>query len=160
MARFLLLASALVLSATPQSEWLARLWPQWALLAVICWSLVVDARPRGIVIGAGVGLLLDALRAATLGQHAACLALAAYLAGERHATARHHTLLQRWLLVALLVAVAEGLRAGATTLLTGNAPVQASLLSALLTVAIYPLVERAATVLRRIVGRDAGALGA
>lgn len=162
MVRSVLLAIALVLAAVPaaapRSEALS-LWPQWVLLAVIYWSLMVDARPRGFAVAAGVGLLLDALRATTLGQHAVCLAIAAYLAGERHTAAQHYPFVQRWLLVAAIVVATEGLRFTLTWAFTGTSPTVLGLLSVLITVLAYPLVEAAGRTLRRVVGYERGGIG-
>lgn len=66
------------LDALPWPDTLAVLRPQWLTLVMIYWAIALPQR-IGVLWGAGAGLFLDALRGATLGQHALVLALVVHI---------------------------------------------------------------------------------
>ena len=73
---FLLVALSLEVAPLPDS---AAPWrPPWMALAVIYWSMRQPGR-YGVGIAWLIGLLLDVLKGAVLGQHALALSAAAYV---------------------------------------------------------------------------------
>ncbi len=97
-------AAALALAIVPLPEWAAPFRPDWAALVLVYWAL---ALPHRVAVGTGwlVGLLLDVLRGAILGQHALALAVVAYLAVRLHQRLRVFPLWQQALAVLLLLAL-------------------------------------------------------
>jgi rod shape-determining protein MreD len=69
---------ALLLSGIPFPDWLAPFRPDWVAMVLIYWCM---ALPHRVGMGTGwlVGLVLDVIRGALLGQHALALAAVAYL---------------------------------------------------------------------------------
>ncbi len=93
---------ALVLTVVPMPSPLAPLRPEWAALTLLYW---VMALPQRIGVGAawGLGLLLDVLKGAVLGQHALALALVVYLTLRVHRQLRVYPVWQQALAIGALV---------------------------------------------------------
>ena len=60
---------ALILTIIPLPDWMASFRPEWVALTLIYWSMALPQRV-GVGIGWGLGLALDVLKGALLGQHA------------------------------------------------------------------------------------------
>lgn len=70
--------AAMLLTIMPLPGWTALLRPEWAALVLIYWCMALPTR-IGVGVGWTVGLLMDVLRAALLGQHALTFAIIAYI---------------------------------------------------------------------------------
>ena len=89
---------ALLLTAMPLPEWLSYARPEWVALTLVYWCM---ALPQRVGVGAAwfLGLLLDVLRGAALGQHAMALSLVAFLALKLHQQIRVYPMWQQALSV-------------------------------------------------------------
>lgn len=96
--------TAFVLTILPLPNWLGAFRPEWTALVLIYWCL---ALPMRVNVGVGwlVGLVLDILQGALLGQHALGLTVVAYLAVKLHKQIRVYPLWQQALSVFVLVAL-------------------------------------------------------
>lgn len=74
---------ALMLTVMPLPEWAEEIRPHWVVIVLIYWSM---ALPQRVSVGVGwsMGLLLDVVNDAVLGQHALALALIAFLTNNLH----------------------------------------------------------------------------
>jgi rod shape-determining protein MreD len=98
----------LMLTALPMPEW-ASLWrPAWVALVLIYWCMALPSR-SGVVLGWSVGLLLDVMTGALLGQHAFALAVTAFIAHKLHQRVRVLPILQQGITVFGLVFVFQAL---------------------------------------------------
>lgn len=91
-------AVALLLTILPLPGWMVALRPEWVALTLIYWSMALPQRV-GVISGWGLGLLLDALKGAVLGQHALALAIIAYLTYKVHQQVRVYPMWQQALSV-------------------------------------------------------------
>jgi rod shape-determining protein MreD len=95
---------ALSLEVAPMPEPLAPWRPPWVALSVVYWSLHRPGR-YGVGIAWLIGLLLDVLKGAVLGQNALSMALAAYLTIKLCQRLRVFPIWQQAISVSLIVAV-------------------------------------------------------
>jgi len=95
---------ALVLTLLPLPQWLAILWPNVVLLAVLYWSTMAPAA-GGMLVGFVAGLALDVIDGSQLGQHAVAFSLLTYLAVKLHLLTRAKPIFEQaiFALLALLV---------------------------------------------------------
>ena len=70
---------AFLLTVLPLPQWMEVWRPAWIVLVLIFWCMATPDRV-GVFVGCLLGLLLDAMTGALLGQHALLLGLVAYLA--------------------------------------------------------------------------------
>jgi rod shape-determining protein MreD len=96
--------AALMLTVVPMPDWAAPYRPEWVAMTVIYWSMALPGR-IGIGIGWGMGLALDVLKGAVLGQHALGLAIATYLAIKLHQRIRVHPLWQQAVSIGAMIAL-------------------------------------------------------
>jgi rod shape-determining protein MreD len=89
---------ALLLTILPLPEWMVWFRPEWVALTMIYWCMALPQRV-GVISGWGLGLLLDALKGAVLGQHALALAVIAYLTHKVHQQVRVYPMWQQALSV-------------------------------------------------------------
>ncbi|MGQ0657299.1 MAG: rod shape-determining protein MreD [Chromatiales bacterium] len=93
---------ALILSAMPLPAWAVAWRPAWVAMVLIYWCLALPE-----VVGVGVawcmGLLLDALLSAPLGQNALGMSVVAFLTVINHQRIRVFPLGQQALIVGLLI---------------------------------------------------------
>ncbi len=78
---------ALMLTALPMPAWAALWRPAWVALVLIYWCMAAPAY-TGVVRGWALGLFLDVLAGALLGQHALALAVVAFVAHRFHRQVR------------------------------------------------------------------------
>ncbi|QKT02875.1 rod shape-determining protein MreD [Ectothiorhodospiraceae bacterium 2226] len=97
-------AVALALTVLPLPGWTSAARPEWVALVLIYWCMAVPSRV-GVGVGWGVGLLLDVMRGAVLGQHALSLAIVAYLTLKLHQRVRVYPLWQQALSILVLIAL-------------------------------------------------------
>ena len=95
-------AVALMLTMLPLPDWAAYWRPEWATLVLIYWCMALPDRV-GVAIGWVVGLFLDVIHGAVLGQYALTLALIAYFTLNLHQRLRIYPLMQQSLVVLVLV---------------------------------------------------------
>jgi len=95
-------AVALMLTMLPLPDWAAYWRPEWATMVLIYWCMALPDRV-GVGIGWLVGLFLDVIHGAVLGQYALALALIAYFTLNLHQRMRIYTLVQQSLIVLVLV---------------------------------------------------------
>ena len=92
----------LILSVVPLPHWLNIARPDFLVIVVLYWSIMVP-RAGGLMLAFFAGLLLDAFKGVVLGQHALALCLASYVAIKLHLRVRifpvlHQALTVFWLL--------------------------------------------------------------
>ena len=101
---FLTFIIALILTVMPMPGWAVTLRPEWMLLTLVYWCL---ALPNRIGVGTAwtVGLLMDVILGAVLGQHALSLSIIAYLTLKLHQRVRVFPLWQQALFIMVLTAL-------------------------------------------------------
>ncbi len=75
---YLTILLAMILQVFPLPDWAIRLRPQWPLLVLIYWSMLFPDRV-GIFTAMIVGLFVDVMLDALLGQHVLAYAMAIYI---------------------------------------------------------------------------------
>ncbi len=95
---------AMSLEVAPMPEALAPWRPPWVALSVIYWSMHRPGR-YGVGVAWLIGLLLDVLKGAVLGQNALSLALAAYVTIKLCQRLRVFPIWQQAISVSLIIAV-------------------------------------------------------
>ncbi|MGD8265176.1 MAG: rod shape-determining protein MreD, partial [Chromatiales bacterium] len=75
---YLTILLAMILQVFPLPDWAIRLRPQWPLLVLIYWSMLFPDRV-GIFTAMIVGLFVDVMLDALLGQHVLAYAIAIYI---------------------------------------------------------------------------------
>jgi rod shape-determining protein MreD len=100
---------AYILALIPLPAWAAFYRPEWVVLVLIYWCLSLPKR-IGIVISWLVGLMMDVLTGAVLGQHALALIVVAYITLRWHRRIRLQTIWQQALNVLFLVILAQLLK--------------------------------------------------
>jgi len=93
---------ALLLTIMPLPDWTRNLRPDWVGLVLIYWCLAVPERV-GVITGWLMGLLLDLLTGALLGQHALALAVIAWVTLNFHQRIRLFPIWQQALTVLVLL---------------------------------------------------------
>ncbi|MGB5305978.1 MAG: rod shape-determining protein MreD [Gammaproteobacteria bacterium] len=93
---------ALLLTIMPLPEWARYLRPDWVGLVLIYWCLAVPERV-GVIAGWLIGLLVDLLTGALLGQHALALAVIAWTTLNFHQRIRLFPIWQQALTVLVLL---------------------------------------------------------
>ncbi|MEA3639017.1 MAG: rod shape-determining protein MreD [Lamprobacter sp.] len=101
---FLTLVAALTLTILPMPSWTSDFRPQWVVLILIYWCLVLSPR-FGVFSGFTLGIVQDVVSGALLGEHALSLSVVAYLAGELHRRIRAFPLSQQAVAVWLLLLI-------------------------------------------------------
>jgi len=102
----LTLILALVLTAVPLPAAAAPFRPEWVPLILIFWSLLAPER-FGLLTAFWMGLLLDTLSGALLGQHALALVVVVYLTIRFHLRIRVFPIWQLSVTVVLLLVIYE-----------------------------------------------------
>lgn len=74
---------ALMLTVMPLPDWAEEIRPQWVVMVLIYWAM---ALPQRVNVGTAwiMGLLLDVVNDAVLGQHALALAIIVFLTAHLH----------------------------------------------------------------------------
>lgn len=96
------LVVAFALTIVPLPDWANPWRPAWVAMVVIYWCLAIPER-FGVLSAWIVGLLLDVLHGAILGQHALGLSFVAYVAVLYHQRVRVFPLVQQSIVVGSLV---------------------------------------------------------
>jgi rod shape-determining protein MreD len=95
---------AWLLEIMPLPDWVVSFRPEFPAMVLIYWCMALPQRV-GVGIGWSVGLVLDVLRGALLGQHALGYAVMAYLALKLHRQIRVFPLWQQALTVMVFIAL-------------------------------------------------------
>jgi len=103
---FLTAIIALVLTVLPLPIWLAIVRPNFLVITVIYWSIMIP-RGGGLLLGFVGGLGLDVLQGPLLGEHALALAFVTYLAIRLHLLIRAKPLFEQSLFVFAALMVYE-----------------------------------------------------
>src|SRR3970282_865121 len=93
---------ALMLTAMPLPQWAVPWRPAWVAMVLIYWCLALPEL-IGVVVAWCMGLLVDALLSAPLGQNALALTVIAFITAGNHQRIRVFPLGQQALIVGLLV---------------------------------------------------------
>lgn len=97
---------AIVLAIVPVPVWAEAIRPDWVALVLLFWCLSTPDR-IGVGVGWLVGLILDVLYGSLLGQHAAALALIAFLMLKVHLQVRMFPRWQQAVTVFILIALSH-----------------------------------------------------
>lgn len=92
---------ALMLTIVPLPGWTEPLRPEWVVLVLVYWCM---ALPQRVGVGTAwvLGLMLDVMQGALLGQHALSLSLIAFITLKLYQRVRFFPLWQQALIVLLL----------------------------------------------------------
>ncbi len=96
--------AALALTMLPLPDWAEGFRPEWVAMVLVYWCLALPDRV-GVGIGWSMGLLLDVVRGALLGQNALALAFIAYVVVNLYQRLRIFPLWQQALFVLVLIAL-------------------------------------------------------
>ncbi|MBZ9538493.1 rod shape-determining protein MreD [Modicisalibacter tunisiensis] len=145
------LGLALCLQAMPLPDaWL--IWrPDWLGLMLIYWCLVAPRRV-GVFHGFVLGLLIDLVEGAPLGQNALVLSLLAYLSLLLYSRMRAYALIQQAVLVFVLLGIAQLVEQWLRTIFGPFAINLAFLLPALIGAVLWPWLFTLLQMLRRRLG--------
>lgn len=105
---FVSLIVALALTILPMPKVLEIFRPEWTALVLLYWIMALPHR-IGVNVAWLLGLCLDVLKGALLGQHALAMALIAYLMLNMHLRIRIYPYWQQAVMVGLLLLVYQGL---------------------------------------------------
>ncbi|HEY7672713.1 MAG TPA: rod shape-determining protein MreD [Gammaproteobacteria bacterium] len=100
----LTLVGALILAALPLPESVAAFRPDWAVIVLLYWSLIAPRR-YGLLTALWMGLALDTLSGALLGQHALALLIVVYLSQRFYLRIRVFPVSQLAVTVVLLLSL-------------------------------------------------------
>ncbi len=100
------LVFALLLTLLPMPAAAQVYRPEWVALVVIYWCLAVPERV-GVGVAWVMGIMLDVISGALLGQHALALALMAYVTLKLYRQARLFPMWQQAFMVMLLIAMEQ-----------------------------------------------------
>ncbi|WOJ94998.1 rod shape-determining protein MreD [Congregibacter variabilis] len=139
---------AAVLAVLPLTESLIWWRPEWILLVLLYWTIALPHRV-GLVTALAVGLLVDVMEGAVLGQNMLCLAVAVTLAGLMYQRLRVFSLLQQASVVFVLAGLHQLLTQWLQSLQGGGVSGFAFLFPALSTALLWPLLMPVLRGLRR-----------
>ena len=93
---------AMMLMLMPLPDWARPYRPEWLALALIYWSMTM---PKNVGVGIAwiLGICVDVIQGALLGQHALGFALTAYIAIRFHQRVRNYPLHQQAMFVGMIL---------------------------------------------------------
>ena len=93
---------AIMLMLMPLPEWARPYRPEWLILALIYWTM---ALPKNVGVGIAwmLGLCVDVIQGALLGQHALGFAITAYIAIRFHQRVHNYPLHQQAMFVGMIL---------------------------------------------------------
>ena len=93
---------AMMLMLMPLPDWARPYRPEWLALALIYWSM---ALPKNIGVGIAwiLGICVDVIQGALLGQHALGFAITAYIAIRFHQRVRNYPLHQQAMFIGMIL---------------------------------------------------------
>lgn len=148
---WLSLLLALCLQVMPLAdEW--QIWrPDWMGLMLIYWCMQAPSRV-GIFHGFVLGILLDLIEGAPLGQNALLLSLLAFLAALILPRFRHYSMLQQAVMVLVLLGTVQLLEQWLRTLIGSFSIHLSFLLPSLISALLWPWLSTLLRALRRLPG--------
>ncbi len=130
---------ALVLTVLPMPAWLQWGRPEWASLALIYWVIALPQRV-GLVTAVLLGVFIDTLEGAVLGQNALALTVVATLALTLYQRLRVYNLWQQSAVVFVLVGIHQMICQWVQTLQGAGATSLMFLLPAVSSALLWPFV--------------------
>ncbi len=130
---------AMIATAIPLPEWAVVWRPAWVCLVLIYWCVAVPER-IGIFTAWILGLTLDVLHGAVLGQHALGLAVVAFVAVTYHQRLRVFSLFHQALFVGSLVFIYLGIMLGIYNLVGTKSYSTGYLLAAVTSGLLWPWI--------------------
>lgn len=130
---------ALVLALLPLPDWLLWGRPEWTALALIYWVIALPHRV-GLVTALLLGVLVDVLEGATLGQNGLALTVVAALSLTLYQRLRVYNLWQQSAVVFVLVGIHQMICQWVQTLQGAGATSPMFLLPALSSALLWPFV--------------------
>ncbi len=93
---------AMILMLMPLPEWARPYRPEWLMLVLIYWSMTL---PKNVGVGIAwiLGLCVDVIQGALLGQHALGFAITAFIAIRFHQRVRNYPLHQQAMFVGMIL---------------------------------------------------------
>lgn len=95
---------ALMLTIVPMPDWADPFRPEWVAMTLIYWAMALPLRVS-VGVGWSMGIALDVLKGAALGQHALALTVVAYLAVKLHQRIRVFPLWQQAVSIGAIIAM-------------------------------------------------------
>lgn len=140
-SRFLMLSffMAIILTVYPLPPELLWYRPQWIVLFFVFWMMLVPEKV-GMVSAWFVGILLDSLQGAVLGQHALALSVVAYMMFIFYRRVRMYSILQQMVVVFFITLLYQALCLWVESLWHGDSYDIRMILPALTTAVIWPFV--------------------
>jgi rod shape-determining protein MreD len=145
LATFLL---ALVLAVLPLPHWLLWARPEWLALALIYWTIALPQRV-GVLTALSLGVAMDVLEGAVLGQNGFALVVVAVLALLLYQRLRVFSLLQQAGVVFVLIGIHQLICQWVQNLEGAGAQTSLFLLPALTSALLWPVVLHILRALRR-----------
>lgn len=139
---------ALLLSAMPLPDKLLWLQPEWVFMVLIYWCIAVPHRV-GVFTGFIVGLCMDLLEGALLGQNALTCSVIAYLSLLLYQRLRNYSTWQQAMMVGILIGINLMIYQWIQNLTTVAADTVAFLLPALASTLLWPWFFIAMRTIRR-----------
>ena len=144
-ATFLL---AYILAVVPLPGWLLWARPEWLALTLVYWAIALPHRV-GVFTGLILGVLLDILEGAVLGQNAFSLAVLAFLSATLYQRMRVYNLWQQAAMVFLLIGINQLICQWIQNLQGVAAQSPVFLLPAFTSALLWPVVLHVLRALRR-----------
>ena len=139
---------ALVLAVLPLPHWLLWARPEWLALALIYWTIALPQRV-GVLTALSLGVAMDVLEGAVLGQNGFALVVVAVLALLLYQRLRVFSLLQQAGVVFVLIGIHQLICQWVQNLEGAGAQTSLFLLPALTSALLWPVVLHILRALRR-----------
>jgi rod shape-determining protein MreD len=139
---------ALVLAVLPLPQWLLWARPEWLALALIYWTIALPQRV-GVLTALSLGIAMDVLEGAVLGQNGFALVVVAVLALLLYQRLRVFSLLQQAGVVFVLIGIHQLICQWVQNLEGAGAQTSLFLLPALTSALLWPVVLHILRALRR-----------
>ena len=139
---------ALVLAVLPLPHWILWARPEWLALALIYWTIALPQRV-GVLTALSLGVAMDVLEGAVLGQNGFALVVVAVLALLLYQRLRVFSLLQQAGVVFVLIGIHQLICQWVQNLEGAGAQTSLFLLPALTSALLWPVVLHILRALRR-----------
>ena len=139
---------ALVLAVLPLPQWLLWARPEWLALALIYWTIALPQRV-GVLTALSLGVAMDVLEGAVLGQNGFALVVVAVLALLLYQRLRVFSLLQQAGVVFVLIGIHQLICQWVQNLEGAGAQTSLFLLPAFTSALLWPVVLHILRALRR-----------
>ena len=139
---------ALVLAVLPLPHWLLWARPEWLALALIYWTIALPQRV-GVLTALSLGVAMDVLEGAVLGQNGFALVVVAVLALLLYQRLRVFSLLQQAGVVFVLIGIHQLICQWVQNLEGAGAQTSLFLLPALTSALLWPVILHILRALRR-----------